>query len=185
MNQTTVGVIGAGRIGRMHTENLVHHIPRSRGQSGREPSPRRGLGRRARDPHPIDRQLGGLRRSRDRGGRHHRPVRPPQRADPTGRSGGQAHLLRKARRIRARTDRGGNRSCKSRRRSAPGRFQPALRPEPPSIWPRRSATGEVGELHSLRVTNRDPSGATDRLRPAFGRHVLRLSRSTTSTPFGF
>ena len=27
MNQTTVGVIGAGRIGRMHTENLVHHIP--------------------------------------------------------------------------------------------------------------------------------------------------------------
>ena len=27
MNQTTVGVIGAGRIGRMHAENLVHHIP--------------------------------------------------------------------------------------------------------------------------------------------------------------
>jgi myo-inositol 2-dehydrogenase/D-chiro-inositol 1-dehydrogenase len=27
MNQTTLGVIGAGRIGRMHTENLVHHIP--------------------------------------------------------------------------------------------------------------------------------------------------------------
>jgi len=27
MNQTTVGVIGAGRIGKMHTENLVHHIP--------------------------------------------------------------------------------------------------------------------------------------------------------------
>jgi len=27
MKQTTVGVIGAGRIGRMHTENLVHHIP--------------------------------------------------------------------------------------------------------------------------------------------------------------
>jgi myo-inositol 2-dehydrogenase/D-chiro-inositol 1-dehydrogenase len=26
MNQTTVGVIGAGRIGKMHTENLVHHI---------------------------------------------------------------------------------------------------------------------------------------------------------------
>jgi len=26
MNQTTVGVIGAGRIGRMHTENLVHRI---------------------------------------------------------------------------------------------------------------------------------------------------------------
>ena len=27
MTQTKVGVIGAGRIGRMHTENLVHHIP--------------------------------------------------------------------------------------------------------------------------------------------------------------
>jgi myo-inositol 2-dehydrogenase/D-chiro-inositol 1-dehydrogenase len=27
MKQTTVGVIGAGRIGRMHTENLVRHIP--------------------------------------------------------------------------------------------------------------------------------------------------------------
>jgi len=27
MKQTKVGVIGAGRIGRMHTENLVHHIP--------------------------------------------------------------------------------------------------------------------------------------------------------------
>jgi myo-inositol 2-dehydrogenase/D-chiro-inositol 1-dehydrogenase len=27
MNQIRVGVIGAGRIGRMHTENLVHHIP--------------------------------------------------------------------------------------------------------------------------------------------------------------
>ena len=27
MNQTTIGVIGAGRIGRMHTENLVHHVP--------------------------------------------------------------------------------------------------------------------------------------------------------------
>ena len=26
MNQTKIGVIGAGRIGRMHTENLVHHI---------------------------------------------------------------------------------------------------------------------------------------------------------------
>jgi myo-inositol 2-dehydrogenase/D-chiro-inositol 1-dehydrogenase len=27
MSQTAMGVIGAGRIGRMHTENLVHHIP--------------------------------------------------------------------------------------------------------------------------------------------------------------
>ena len=27
MKQTTIGVIGAGRIGRMHTGNLVHHIP--------------------------------------------------------------------------------------------------------------------------------------------------------------
>jgi myo-inositol 2-dehydrogenase/D-chiro-inositol 1-dehydrogenase len=27
MKQTAVGVIGAGRIGRMHAENLVHHIP--------------------------------------------------------------------------------------------------------------------------------------------------------------
>ncbi|MDX2435442.1 MAG: inositol 2-dehydrogenase [Acidobacteriota bacterium] len=27
MNQTTVGVIGAGRIGKMHTENLVHAVP--------------------------------------------------------------------------------------------------------------------------------------------------------------
>ena len=27
MNQTTVGVIGAGRIGKMHTENLVHGVP--------------------------------------------------------------------------------------------------------------------------------------------------------------
>ena len=27
MNQTTVGVVGAGRIGRMHTENLVHAVP--------------------------------------------------------------------------------------------------------------------------------------------------------------
>jgi myo-inositol 2-dehydrogenase/D-chiro-inositol 1-dehydrogenase len=27
MSQTALGVIGAGRIGRMHTENLVHHIP--------------------------------------------------------------------------------------------------------------------------------------------------------------
>jgi myo-inositol 2-dehydrogenase/D-chiro-inositol 1-dehydrogenase len=30
MNQTTVGVIGAGRIGRMHTENLVNLIPEAR-----------------------------------------------------------------------------------------------------------------------------------------------------------
>ena len=27
MNRTTVGVIGAGRIGKMHTENLVHAVP--------------------------------------------------------------------------------------------------------------------------------------------------------------
>ena len=27
MNKTTVGVIGAGRIGKMHTENLVHLVP--------------------------------------------------------------------------------------------------------------------------------------------------------------
>ena len=27
MKQIRVGVIGAGRIGRMHTENLVRHIP--------------------------------------------------------------------------------------------------------------------------------------------------------------
>jgi myo-inositol 2-dehydrogenase/D-chiro-inositol 1-dehydrogenase len=27
MRQTKVGIIGAGRIGRMHAENLVHHIP--------------------------------------------------------------------------------------------------------------------------------------------------------------
>ncbi len=30
MNHTTVGVIGAGRIGKMHTENLVHAIPGAR-----------------------------------------------------------------------------------------------------------------------------------------------------------
>jgi len=27
MSQTVLGVIGAGRIGRMHAENLVHHVP--------------------------------------------------------------------------------------------------------------------------------------------------------------
>ena len=27
MSQTALGVIGAGRIGRMHTENLIHRIP--------------------------------------------------------------------------------------------------------------------------------------------------------------
>jgi len=30
MEQTTLGVIGAGRIGRMHTENLVHAVPEAR-----------------------------------------------------------------------------------------------------------------------------------------------------------
>jgi myo-inositol 2-dehydrogenase/D-chiro-inositol 1-dehydrogenase len=30
MNQTTMGVIGAGRIGKMHTENLVHLVPEAR-----------------------------------------------------------------------------------------------------------------------------------------------------------
>jgi myo-inositol 2-dehydrogenase/D-chiro-inositol 1-dehydrogenase len=30
MSIITVGVVGAGRIGRMHTENLVHHVPEAR-----------------------------------------------------------------------------------------------------------------------------------------------------------
>jgi myo-inositol 2-dehydrogenase/D-chiro-inositol 1-dehydrogenase len=30
MKHTTVGVVGAGRIGRMHTENLVHHVPEAK-----------------------------------------------------------------------------------------------------------------------------------------------------------
>jgi myo-inositol 2-dehydrogenase/D-chiro-inositol 1-dehydrogenase len=29
-NRTAVGVIGAGRIGKMHAENLVHHVPEAR-----------------------------------------------------------------------------------------------------------------------------------------------------------
>ena len=37
MEQTTVGVIGAGRIGRMHTENLVHAIPEARVKSVASP----------------------------------------------------------------------------------------------------------------------------------------------------
>jgi myo-inositol 2-dehydrogenase/D-chiro-inositol 1-dehydrogenase len=37
MNQTTLGVIGAGRIGRMHTENLVHHIPEAKVQAVASP----------------------------------------------------------------------------------------------------------------------------------------------------
>jgi len=37
MEQTTVGVIGTGRIGRMHTENLVHAIPEARVKSVASP----------------------------------------------------------------------------------------------------------------------------------------------------
>ena len=38
MKQTTVGVIGAGRIGRMHTENLVHAVPEARVKSVASPT---------------------------------------------------------------------------------------------------------------------------------------------------
>ena len=42
MKHTTVGVVGAGRIGRMHTENLVHHVPEAKVKAVASPHIDRG-----------------------------------------------------------------------------------------------------------------------------------------------
>jgi len=155
MNQTTIGVIGIGRIGRMHAENLVHAVPDAAVKA--VVSPRI-------DPAWADRL--GI------------PVRTTNvdriLSDPeieavviTAPSGAHVELIKRA------AAAGKHIFCEKPVAFEPGpieqarsaaaaagvnlqvgfnrRFDPSLL----RLWQAVQA-GEVGEVHSVRITNRDP-----------------------------
>jgi myo-inositol 2-dehydrogenase/D-chiro-inositol 1-dehydrogenase len=156
MNQTHVGVIGAGRIGRMHTENLVRHIPEAVVRAVASPhldhgwAKELGIPVRSVDNGVIfgDREIDAVVITAPSGyhselicqaaqaGKHifcEKPVgfdeRPIEDAISAAKSAGVQLQV------------GFNR-----------RFDPDVRALANAV-----RAGEIGELHGLRVINRDPS----------------------------
>ena len=154
-----IGVIGVGRIGRMHADLLAREVPGRGGDARSRRRPRGRAGRRRRTAggagDASSELLGRRRRRRRRDLHRHRHARRPDRRRRRGRQG---DLLREAGVARPRRGR-----PRARRRSRP----PACRSRsastgastPPTRRCRgRSPTGEIGEpARSLRITSRDPA----------------------------
>jgi myo-inositol 2-dehydrogenase/D-chiro-inositol 1-dehydrogenase len=155
MNQTTVGVIGAGRIGRMHTENLVHAVPEARVKSVASPHL----------DHEWAMSLGVPVRSIDNAVVFDDPE--IEAVVITAPSGFHAELIGRA------ADAGKHVFCEK-----PVAFEPEViegvleaveragtklqvgfnRRSDPSLLDLMEAvqSGAVGDIHTIRVTNRDP-----------------------------
>ncbi len=156
MNQTTVGVIGAGRIGRMHAENLIHHIPKANVRAVASPhldeSWAEGLGIPVRTT-DADVVLGDLsieavviaassglhieliRRAAEAG--KHIFCEKPVAFEP----GPIEEILWAAADAGIRLQVGFNR-----------RFDPSLLRASETV-----RSGEIGDIHTIRVTSRDPT----------------------------
>ena len=124
-----IGVIGAGRIGRMHAELLARQVPGAAvtAVQDADEDTARGVAGRARR-RVARRRSQELLAARRRRGRDLHADRHPRRPDRRGRAGGQGDLLREAgvagpRRGRPRAGRGAG-----GRRAVPDRLQPPLRP---------------------------------------------------------
>ena len=128
-----MGVIGVGRIGRMHADLLAREVPGATLVAVHDAEP--GGGGVDRRPRVRAGRAAGRPRRRRRGDLlEHRDARRPDR----GRRGrGQGDLLREADLARPRRGRpragGGRRG----RRAVPDRLQPPLRPRPPGRATRR------------------------------------------------
>jgi len=155
MDRTTVGVIGAGRIGKMHAENLVHSVPEAYVKA-------------VSSPHLDEEWAEGLAI----------PVRSVDNAtvfdDPeieavviTASSGKHAELIRQA------AAAGKHAFCEKPVAFEPGIIEDVLnasqragitlqvgfnRRSDPSLLDLANAEegGAIGEVHTVRVTNRDP-----------------------------
>jgi myo-inositol 2-dehydrogenase/D-chiro-inositol 1-dehydrogenase len=155
MNSTNVGVIGVGRIGRMHTENLVHAVPGAKVRAVASPrldkawAEALGIPVRATDVDVVlgDPEIEAVVITASSGvhvelihraaaaGKHifcEKPVAfDPQRIE-------QAHAAAAAAGVKLQV--GFNR-----------RFDPGV----VAAW-QAVQDGQVGEVHQVRVTNRDP-----------------------------
>ena len=155
MSTVTVGVVGAGRIGRMHAHNLVHHVPEARLKAVSSPHIdegwTRGLGIPVatrdnevvfRDPEiaaviiaaPSGRHVELIRRAAEAG--KHIWCEKPVAFDPQS----ITSAIEAARAGGVQLQVGFNR-----------RFDPSIRRLAEAV-----RQGEVGELNGLRIVNRDP-----------------------------
>jgi len=155
MKPTTVGVIGTGRIGRMHTENLVHAVPNAHVKAVADPrldkawAETLGIPVRATDVDMIlndpeieaviitassDKHVELIRRAA--AAHKHIFCEKPVAFEPQAIEQAQAAVDAAGVKLQV----GFNR-----------RFDPSIL----KMWEAVRA-GEVGEIHQLRVTNRDP-----------------------------
>ena len=156
MNQTTVGVIGAGRIGRMHAENLVHHIPQATVRAVASPHLDEGWAE----------ELGIPVRTTDTDGVLGDPE--IEAVVIAASSGFHIELIRCA------AEAGKHIFCEKPVAFEPGPIEEILRIAAaagiqlqvgfnrrfdPSLLKASKAvrSGEIGAIHTLRVTNRDPT----------------------------
>ena len=155
MERTAVGIIGVGRIGTMHTENLVHHVPEARVRAVASPHVDRGWAEAlgipvaTTDPDELlqDPQIEAVVIATP-SGRHVEMIRraahagkqifceKPVAFEPSA----IADAIAAAEAAGVRLQVGFNR-----------RFDPSICRLAEAV-----RAGEVGRLHSLRVINRDP-----------------------------
>ena len=170
-----IGVIGVGRIGRMHAELLARQVPGAAVTRG----PRRAS-RRARAASPstlgvraAGRRRGAARRARRRRGRDLHVDRHARRPDRRRRRGRQGDLLREAGVARPRRGRPRAGRRRGRRRAVPDRLQPPLRPR--ARGGRRRGRRRRGRRAAARAHHQPrPRAAADRVRP----HARAGSSST-------
>ena len=150
-----IGVIGVGRIGRMHAELIAHQVPGAAlgaVYDAYEPAAR---GVAAAFGVPAAGERGGDLRLRSRRGGDLLELRHPRRPPDRGRGGRQGGVLREAgvaRPVRARPR---ARRDRRRRRAVPDRLQPPVRPGA-RVGPGGRRVGRGGEPHLVRISSRDP-----------------------------
>jgi myo-inositol 2-dehydrogenase/D-chiro-inositol 1-dehydrogenase len=155
MNRTTVGVIGIGRIGRMHTENLVHAVPEAYVKAVASPrldaawAEALGIPVRATDIGAVldDPEIEAVVITASSGAH----VELIERAAAAGK---HIYCEKPVAFEPARIERAQAAAAAAGVKLQVGfnrRFDPGL----VAAW-RRVQAGEVGAIHQVRVTNRDP-----------------------------